>query len=164
MDPNPFYCMILTKMYNFNSLMMLFPTILSKKYDSLEQMGVYCIKGTCFASLRGRTYFTLIFWTQNEKIQAQVQNIKPPIVFLGNESIIIFHYFSFYITFLRQLFGATGPWSSFWSWLKFDQLMHGGGGKEGVENGFGDRPWSLLTGKKGIIHFVRIGTELQPIY
>ena len=42
--------------------------------------------------------------------------------------------------------------------------MHSGGEKEGVENGFGDRPGSLLMGKNGIIHFVRIGTELQPIY
>ena len=42
--------------------------------------------------------------------------------------------------------------------------MHSGGGEEGVENGFGDRPGPQLTGKKEIIHFVRIGTELQPIY
>ena len=42
--------------------------------------------------------------------------------------------------------------------------MHSGGGEEGVENGFGDRPGSLLTGKKVIIHFIGIGTELQPIY
>ena len=40
MDSNPFYYMILTKMYNFNSIVMLFPTILSKKYDILEQIGV----------------------------------------------------------------------------------------------------------------------------
>ena len=40
MDPNSFYYMILTKMKIFNSLVMLFPTILSKKYDILEQMGV----------------------------------------------------------------------------------------------------------------------------
>ena len=42
--------------------------------------------------------------------------------------------------------------------------MHSGGGEEGVENGYGDRPGSQLTGKKEIIHFVHIGTELQPIY
>ena len=42
--------------------------------------------------------------------------------------------------------------------------MHSGGGEEGVEIGLGDRPGSLLTGKKEIIPFVRIGTELQPIY
>ena len=38
------------------------------------------------------------------------------------------------------------------------------GGEEGVENGYGDRPGSQLTGKQEIIHFVHIGTELQPIY
>ena len=42
--------------------------------------------------------------------------------------------------------------------------MHSGGGEEGIENGYGDRPGSQLTGKKEIIHFVNIGTELQPIY
>ena len=45
--------------------------------------------------------------------------------------------------------------------------MHSGGGEEGVENGYGERPGSQrsqLTGKKEIIHFVHIGTELQPIY